>query len=94
MVPQEDEEEKDVFDQVGAFFRRSSTKLKIKYAETDFKGGAKDLGKSISETSKSVGNKMTQGIKEIKAKEKSINVKKGFMNFATKVKGLFGSPNQ
>jgi len=67
------EEEKAALDQIGAFFKRSGTKIKNKYKETDFKGGASNLGKSIAEISK----------------ETSKDVKKGWMKFTTKVKGLF-----
>ena len=57
--------------------------------DTDFKGGAQNLGKSISDASKRTGAKISRGVKEIKVKEKTAKVKTGFLRFATKVKGLF-----
>ena len=45
--------------------------MKIKYEETDFKGGAKDLGKSIADTSMRTGAKISESIKDIKVKEKT-----------------------
>ena len=88
----------DTVAQIGQFFRRSSTRVKQKFEETDFKGGAQNLGKSIADASKRTGAKISKGVKEINVKEKSVKVKTGFMRFATKVKGLFsksdsGGPN-
>ena len=65
--------------------------MKQKYDDTDFKGGAQNLGKSISDASKRTSAKISKGFKEIKVKEKTEKVKFGFMRFATKVKGLFAS---
>ena len=79
----------DTVAQIGQFFRRSSTRVKQKFEETDFKGGAQNLGKSIADASKRTGAKISKGVKEINVKEKSVKVKTGFMRFATKVKGLF-----
>ena len=81
----------DIGKQLGSFFRRQSTKVKQKYEDTDFKGGANDLGKSISAASKKAGSKISEGFKEMKESEKTQNAKRGFMRFATKVKGLFSS---
>ena len=67
----------------------ASTAVKKKFDDTDFKGGAQNLGKSISDASKRTGAKISKGVKEINVKEKSAKVKFGFMRFATKVKGLF-----
>ena len=88
----------DTVAQIGQFFRRSSTRVKQKFEETDFKGGAQNLGKSIADASKRTGAKISKGVKEINVKEKSVKVKTGFLRFATKVKGLFsksdsGGPN-
>ena len=63
----------DPLKKVGAFFRRSSTAVKRKFEDTKIKDGAKDLGKSIADTSKKTGKE----------------VKQGFLRFATKVKGIF-----
>lgn len=83
----------DKMDSISSFFRRSSTVVKQKYVETDFKGGAQTLSNSISDASKRAGAKISKGVKEIKVKEKTEKVKFGFMRFATKVKGLFSKGN-
>ena len=67
--------------------------VKKKYEETDFKGGAEKLGKSISNASKRTGEKISKGAKDINVKEKSSKVRAGFMRFATKVKGIFSKDN-
>ena len=67
--------------------------VKKKFEETDFKGGAKNLGKSITDASKRTGEKISKGAKEINVKEKSSKVTVGFMRFATKVKGIFSKEN-
>lgn len=74
----EPEELKSTDNSIGAFFRRQTTKIKSNFEQTDIKGGAKRTGARISES-----------IKEINVKEKTKSVKKGFMRFATKVKGFF-----
>ena len=76
---------------ISQFFRRQSTAVKKKYVETDFKGGAKNLGNSITSASKNAGAKISKGVKEINVKQKTEKVKTGFFRFATKVKGLFKS---
>lgn len=85
-------QQNDPLDSIGSFFRRQSTKISKKYEETDFKGGARELGKSITVTSKKAGSKISEGFKEIKSSEKTQKVKSGFFRFASKVKGIFSTP--
>ena len=47
------------------------------------------MGKSISDTSKKAGSKISESFREIKSSEKTEKVKIGFLRFATKVKGFF-----
>ena len=44
---------------------------------------------AIKDTSKKTGAKISEGVKEMNLKEKGKKVKRGFLRFATKVKGLF-----
>lgn len=81
--------EKDTVDKIGSFFRRQSTSIKQKYVETDFKGGASDLGKSIKDVSKKTGTKIKQGYKDINSQEGILKMKKSIFGWASKVKGLF-----
>jgi hypothetical protein len=71
MTPTRNGGDKDALGSISSFFKRQSTKIKKKYAETDFKGGAQNLGNSITDTSKRAGARISSGIKEIKSSEKT-----------------------
>ena len=83
------EENKDTIDQIGSWFRRSSTQIKKKWEDTDIKGGASDLGKSIADSSKRTGAKIKESFKEENVAVKKEAVKRGWMRFTTKVKSIF-----
>ena len=91
MTPTKSGGEQDALESISSFFKRTSTKIKKKYEETNFKGGAQNLGNSITDTSKRAGSKISTSIQEIKQSEKTQKVKSGFFRFASKVKSLFSS---
>ena len=85
------EEEKDTLDKIGGWFRRSSTMIKKKWDDTDIKGGASDLGKSIKNTSSKAGDAIKESFKEENVTRKREAVKRGWFSFKSKVKGIFSS---
>lgn len=84
----------DTVDKIGSFFRKQSMSIKQKYEETDFKGGASDLGKSITSVSKKTGSKISKSFKDINNQESVHKMKKSIFGWATKVKGLFKSKEE